>query len=205
MEDKKLNEKQSLELITQMIRDTRRNLDMGSGNMFLLWGYVSVLVALVVWAGVYFTKSHVWMWGFWGIPVIGYLLMFLFLRKRQKLVKSYMDKILEHVWKIFGAICLMAVLGAMDTGRYETILPFCAIFLSLGSIMTGCIIRYTTFLVFPLLGLVWGLKCLLYASDKATSLVSLLWFAGVMVFVMVIPGHILNFRARKEVDLKNDK
>ncbi len=40
MEDRKLNEKESLELITQMIRNTRRNLDAGSGNMFLLWGYV---------------------------------------------------------------------------------------------------------------------------------------------------------------------
>lgn len=35
MEDRKLNEKESLELITQMIRNTRRNLDAGSGNMFL--------------------------------------------------------------------------------------------------------------------------------------------------------------------------
>ena len=40
MEDRKLNEKESLELITQMIRNTRRNLDAGCGNMFLLWGYV---------------------------------------------------------------------------------------------------------------------------------------------------------------------
>ena len=29
MEDRKLNEKESLELITQMIRNTRRNLDAG--------------------------------------------------------------------------------------------------------------------------------------------------------------------------------
>lgn len=52
MEDRKLNEKESLELITQMIRNTRWNLDAGSGNMFLLWGYVCVLLTLVVWAGV---------------------------------------------------------------------------------------------------------------------------------------------------------
>ena len=38
MEDRKLNEKESLELITQMIRNTRRNLDAGSGNMFFIVG-----------------------------------------------------------------------------------------------------------------------------------------------------------------------
>ena len=36
MEDRKLNEKESWELITQMIQNTRRNLDAGGGNMFLL-------------------------------------------------------------------------------------------------------------------------------------------------------------------------
>ena len=46
MEDRKLNEKESLELIAQMIRNTRRNLDAGGGNMFLLWGYVGAVVTL---------------------------------------------------------------------------------------------------------------------------------------------------------------
>lgn len=46
MKDKELNEKESLELIARMIRNTRRNLDTGSGNSFLVWGYVGVLVTL---------------------------------------------------------------------------------------------------------------------------------------------------------------
>ena len=46
MEDRKLNEKESLELITQMIQNTRRNLDAGGGNMFLLWGYVGTHAAI---------------------------------------------------------------------------------------------------------------------------------------------------------------
>lgn len=66
MEDRKLNEKESLELITQMIRNTRWNLDAGSGNMFLLWGYVCVLLTLVVWAGVGLTQNFAWMWGLLG-------------------------------------------------------------------------------------------------------------------------------------------
>lgn len=35
MEDKRLNEKESLELIAQMIQNTRRNLDSGSGVLGL--------------------------------------------------------------------------------------------------------------------------------------------------------------------------
>ena len=48
MEDRKLSEKESLELITRMIQNTRRNLDAGGGNMFLVWGYVGELVTLAV-------------------------------------------------------------------------------------------------------------------------------------------------------------
>lgn len=38
MEDKKLNEKESLELISCMIQNTRRKLELGDGNSMLLWG-----------------------------------------------------------------------------------------------------------------------------------------------------------------------
>ena len=102
-------------------------------------------MTLTVLAGVYFTKNPLWMWGFWGIPVIGYLLTFLLMRKRQKMVKSYIDKILVQVWRMFGLICMIFVLMATDLERYEVILPMGAIVMSMGSIITGCIIRYTTF------------------------------------------------------------
>lgn len=198
MEEKKLNEKESLELITRMIQNTRRNLDTGSGNIFLVWGYVGALLTLVVLAGVYFTKNPGWMWGFWGIPVIGYLLTYLLMRNRQKAAKSYIDKVLMQVWMILGLVCMMIVLMATNTERFEVILPLCAVVMSLGSIITGCIIRYTMFLVFPVLGLVWGIKSLFDALTQGTSYVSLLWFVAIVVFAMIIPGHILNYRARKE-------
>lgn len=198
MEEKKLNEKESLELITRMIQNTRRNLDTGSGNIFLVWGYVGALLTLVVLAGVYFTKNPGWMWGFWGVPIIGYLLTYLLMRKRQKAAKSYIDKVLMQVWMILGLVCMMIVLMATNTERFEVILPLCAVVMSLGSIITGCIIRYTMFLVFPVLGLVWGMKSLFDALTQGTSYVSLLWFVAIVVFAMIIPGHILNYRARKE-------
>ena len=37
MEDRELNEKESLELITRMIQNSKKNLQVGRGNQFLLW------------------------------------------------------------------------------------------------------------------------------------------------------------------------
>lgn len=198
MEDKKLNEKESLELISQMIQNTRHRLDAGSGNMFLVWGYVAMVVTLVTWAGVYFTNNPEWMWGFWGIPVIGYPLTFILLHKQKKPVKMYGDKVLNEMWQILGFLCMVVVIGATFTKSFALILPFCTVLMSLGSIFTGCIIRYTVFSGFPSFGAILGLDMMFAVWDKVPSHLILLEFALAVVFAMIIPGHILNYKARKE-------
>lgn len=200
MEDKKLNEKESLELITQMIQNTRKSLDAGSGNMFLLWGYVSVVVALVVCTGLYLTKNPAWMWGFWGIPVIGYPLTLVWARKQQrKPIKQYVDKVLNEIWQILGVLCMAVVMGATFTNSFEIIIPFCTILMSLGSIFTGSVLRYTAFSGFSSMGVVLGLDMMFGVLDKTPSYLMLLEFAVAILFAMVIPGHMLNYKARKDM------
>ena len=198
MEDKKMNETESLELIAQMIQNTRHRLDTGSGNMFLVWGYVAMLVTLVTWAGVYFTKNPEWMWGFWGIPVIGYPLTLILLRKQKQPVKMYGDKVLSEMWQILGLFCMAVVIGATFTKSFALILPLCTLLMSLGSVFTGCIIRYTVFSGLPSFGAALGLDMLFDVWDKVPSHLILLEFALAIVLAMIIPGHILNYKARRE-------
>ena len=40
MEEKTLNERESLEIITRMIQETKNKLEVGDGNILLIWGYV---------------------------------------------------------------------------------------------------------------------------------------------------------------------
>ena len=42
MEERKLNEKESLELIAQMIQNTKNRMETNCGMPFLLWGYTTV-------------------------------------------------------------------------------------------------------------------------------------------------------------------
>lgn len=46
MDDKQLTPDQSLELIRDMVRQTRKNMTFKQGNLFLLWGYMLCLSAL---------------------------------------------------------------------------------------------------------------------------------------------------------------
>ena len=49
MEERKLNEKESLELIAQMIQNTKNRMETNCGMPFLLWGYTTVFTSLLVW------------------------------------------------------------------------------------------------------------------------------------------------------------
>ena len=53
-------EKESLELISQMIQMTKENLERGSGNVFLIYGYAAVVLSIVVYAAVYITGRPLW-------------------------------------------------------------------------------------------------------------------------------------------------
>lgn len=68
MEEKKISEQESLELINQMIEQTRRDSTVGSGNTFLIWGYVCMVVSLAVFVAAY-TGPGAWGWLYLGIPV----------------------------------------------------------------------------------------------------------------------------------------
>ena len=70
MEEKKISEQESLELINQMIEQTRRDSTVGSGNTFLIWGYVCMVVSLAVFVAAY-TGPGAWGWLYLGIPVMG--------------------------------------------------------------------------------------------------------------------------------------
>ncbi len=49
MEEKKLTEKESLELISAMIARTKERYMLGDGNIMLLWGYLTVAVSVAIW------------------------------------------------------------------------------------------------------------------------------------------------------------
>ena len=48
MENKKLNEQESLALITQMIQNSKKGLVVGSRNSFLFWGYFTLDLSIAI-------------------------------------------------------------------------------------------------------------------------------------------------------------
>ena len=146
MEEKKLSEQESLELISQMIRSTRKNMEVGSGNQFLYWGYFTAALSVLLFLLVYYTGDARWS--------IGWFSMFLFwgfmLRmqcKETPSVITYTDRAILQVWKVIGSLFVLTVvimsLLAFHYGgvNFSLMLPLSLLYSGIGVSITGIIIR----------------------------------------------------------------
>lgn len=172
--------------------------------MFLLWGYVGAVVTLGVLAAWYLTGNAVALWGFWALPIVGWPLSWWFGRKwrKERGAKDYTDRVVGQVWQIVSIACCAVAGFATLYHRYEMILPLCGLLVSLGSLLTGIIIRYTLFSGLPSCGFAWSLEQVFEVATDGASMDTLIIFVLILLFSLVIPGHVLNRRVRKDVSGK---
>lgn len=205
MEEKKLNEQESLALITSMINDTRERLAENSGRPFLIWGYTSIAVSILEYTAQMLGWSNYWGLAWWFIPIIGYTLMWLFCRKKEHTPKSYIDRSIESIWIVTGGTCLFAVIGNIMYGSLSMLLFSVVLLIGTGVTITGLIIKdFTTAFVgsiasvfslaFPIVH-----QFQLAAGETGRHAIStnILIFVAIFFVVLVIPGHILNCKNRK--------
>ena len=97
MNDRVLNEKESLELIAQMIQNTKSRMTRNSGAPFLIWGYTTIIVSLLVWFLLKETGNYHWQWLWFLLPAISLPSTLWIEHKQPKMIKTYIDRLLEYV------------------------------------------------------------------------------------------------------------
>ena len=109
MEEKKLTGAESLELISRMIETTKKRMEVGSGNKFLLYGYSAVALSVAVFLLVRFTGDPRWNFA-WFLMFIPGMVDAAASRKRRPAVVTYMDGVLSGMWRIVGALFFLTVI-----------------------------------------------------------------------------------------------
>ncbi len=128
MEDKKITEKESLEIITQMIQKTRRNVV--DGNSFIYLGLLLVALSLIAGAFTLLTKNLWFAVINMSLLVVWNICAWLVIRKaikRNGASLSYIDNMLKITWDtvcgIGFAIPLMIMIGLLfSLGSYLNLL-----------------------------------------------------------------------------------
>lgn len=192
LRDVPLNEEESMALIAEMIRNTQRKMERGAGTPMLVWGYATVLATLAVWAGLKLTNDYRVQFLWFLIPVIG-LTWMLFQRRQPPEVRTYVDKVVSYIWIVMGwsgfIVSCLSFMGVIRT----TILFIITLMMGQGSVLTGLVTRFRPLIIGGIVALLLSVA-LLYLHTLGPHL---LIFALAFVAMGIIPGHILNRRAKK--------
>ena len=202
MEEKRMNEAESLELITSMINDSRARMTKNLGTPFLIWGYTTVAVSIcqaVIVAGV--EEFYPYLWGWFAIPVVGWLLMLLF-NKQEKTVTNYIDRCINALWCAIGvAAFILPFMGIF-------VFPSVIMLIGVGTATTAAVVKdrivkrigYTAIFSSLLFSFVRLLLSRLFTlgqfGGRERYLVECIIFAVIMFLLLVVSGHILNYKKR---------
>lgn len=211
MEEKVLSEKESLALIAEMIQKTKRRFPFIGGEMFLFWGYLSVLVAvLVFWLG-YTMKYEFAYWLWFLIPAVGFPVTYVQHRRErgQATAKSYVDRIIAGVWNfvrtlsiVFMLLCFVFMLCGYNTWLLMLLFAFEAI--GFGAAVTGVVIQERSFVFGGILSMTAGalFTCFIICGIPVQVMYVMLLYGVSFIFTLIVPGHILNYKAKHSC-LKN--
>jgi hypothetical protein len=197
MEEKKMTEQESLELIAQMIVNTRERVKKNAGMPFLIFGYVTIAVALLTWYMVTGTENYWWHFLWFLVPLVGMSLNALLFKKERKLTKSYLDRIISIIWLVTGSGVMLASLLTFHF-YHLPIMFLIMLMISMAVTMTGLVIRFKTAIGFGIFGMLSSIAFLFFTGSN-----QILIFAAVFFVMMVIPGHYLNYVTKKDSCSKN--
>ena len=201
MEERKLNEKESLELIAQMIQNSKKNLQVGRGNQFILWGALGAITSLAVMTMLLLTNSPMWNWLWFAIPVIGWPVMMWQLKKEEKPVITFIDKVMKAVWTTIGSIGMLSILlMAYVAHNTHLIIPCTILLIGIGSAISGAVLDNKRIQSWAsgTFGFVM-IVSLRIAFDETNPIWNHIIFSIAFIGLLVIPGYILNKEAKKHV------
>ena len=206
MEDKKMTEKESLELITAMINRTRQRY-IGDGNILLMWGYLTVIVTALVWIMLITTHNPAWNWLWFAIGVVGGIATHIMSKKSdlKNGVKSYSDKITSQIWTIVGFASVVATLFCVGFGlkgfnAWGMMFAIPLLIVPMAEMAQGIIVKEKSLVVGGAIGLCVGLFTFCCIVGNVRLLIN--WFLPLFMIafacMMIIPGHIINNKAKSQ-------
>ncbi len=209
MEEKRINERESIEIITSMIARTKKRYSLGDGNIMLMWGYLTLCISALVWTLLALTHNQAvnWLWSL--ILVIGGIATPVMAKKEaiSKGVKTYTDKIISRLWTVvgFGAVactlvCLVLTLFWGIDG-WSAMFVFALIIVPFAEIANGIVLNESSCIWGGMLGLSAGIVLTCCIAGKVVLAASWVMPLFIVAFIcmMIIPGHVVNYKAKKNL------
>lgn len=207
MEQEHFTEKESLELISKMLRQTRQNIASApSGGDFLLYGWSTVLISILTYFLVTSTGNN-----YWGILYSAIFLITIFRAVQKSRHKpdmiTYMDKSIDSVWGVLGtmfgltylSIIILDIICDLSGISYALMMPLSLLYAGIGASITGIIVRFRFLVYAPLPAFIIGIYMLVgLVEDWQLEPWWYLLFGVAFLIMMVIPGHLMNRNTKEK-------
>lgn len=182
--------KESLDIIAKMMNDTRNNVMRGAVIPLLAWGWTTLVVSLLVWAGLRISENAYWNFAWFLIPLIG-MPVLRWLKPAGREVSTAISNSLVVIWKMLTV--LIVVFSITSFFIWYNVLALVLLILAIGSFITGELIRYTFLKYSSVSGFI-----LAASMWWVTGLPQILIFAISMVTMMIIPAYKIKQELHKE-------
>jgi hypothetical protein len=200
----KFTEQQSLAVISEMIERARHNVQKGSANSMIFWGYAVAITAVlnfILWHILANSNQSYWAW---ALMIPCWLIDYFLSRKidRSSIVKTQIDTIITGAWRAFG-VAVIAFVILIYWIAFEWKQPILFLFITPGIMLMVSMAQYVTatathykpfkygaFIMW--IGAVLSIVVPFFFKKGADQFLIL---AIAMILSFVIPGHSLNRKA----------
>ena len=154
MEDKKLSPKESMDLIISMIQNTKQRVAAPDMRVSVMWAVLAIVTAVSVWILISVTHNSLFSFLWFAIPVIGIPANLILASKTRSknLVKTYLDRVSDGLWKSVGYIAIgltIACFIAQQLGypqAWMAMLYYAFIIVGFGAVASGILLRENSYI-----------------------------------------------------------
>lgn len=213
--EKSLSEKESLDLISIMISSARNNLQQGTGKIFLLWGYVIAIIAMLnlIFLQILPPEVNYKAFYFWFATPVGVVIYYLILKKisETKLVTTYIEKVVSYVWSSFAIsvfVVVISMLLASYAGGFSDslhwiqwafIIPFMLVLYGFALFVSGLAYKFRPLVIGAMICWFSSLFNFLFLGTAFYMEVQLVTLILSVISGYIIPGHLLNRKEKSHV------
>lgn len=180
-----------LDIITRMRGDVMSRKDLTGENLFLAWGYPTVLVLLAEFAALMIWNENwcAWLWA--GIPLIGIPLMIYFLNKDYDRTHSrtHDQNNILVMWIFIGvASCIGGGLMGFSGVFRQAFFAYLSLLCGMGCFMTGIILHFRPKVVCGIIASVLSIVPLFFQGELWPW--QLLFTSFTVIISLIVPGHL---------------
>ena len=203
--NKILTEQESLSIINEMIHQTREYFQKGAANISIFWGYYIATIALLNFILLQIPDIARYSYSVWLLTIPGIFVSILISRKKNILVKTHINTIISHIWIAFGVSAFIFIGILYITASAVTIpalpiiiTPVILTMMGIAQYATAAACKFKLYVYSAMIFWAGALICTFtYFTDRSDY--QFIVMAVCMIAGLVIPGHILNSKADKDV------